>query len=185
MQIFYKVDYYGPETFSPNSVILEKQEIPKLGIDKEVVGITTAEVGKIQMLPHHALWNGLKATFIYVVLVTEGTLGFFKDAFLAKANIDQVSGPVGMVSLVKDAAEHSFSRLILFTALISISLAVINILPFPALDGGRLLFVIIESIFKRPIPAKVANIINFIGFSFLILLMLVITFNDILKIFEF
>ncbi len=68
------------------------------------------------------------------------------------------------------------------TALISINLALINLLPIPALDGGRLLFVIIEAITRRPIKPSVANAINGIGFFALIALMLVVTGSDILKL---
>ena len=68
------------------------------------------------------------------------------------------------------------------TALISINLALINLLPIPALDGGRLLFVIIEAITRRPIQPSIANAVNGIGFMLLIGLMLVITASDIFKI---
>ena len=67
-------------------------------------------------------------------------------------------------------------------AIISLNLAVINILPFPALDGGRLLFVIIEGIIRRRIKPVIANSLNIIGFGLLILLMVVITYHDIVKI---
>ena len=94
-----------------------------------------------------------------------------------------MTGPIGIVGLVGDAAHLGFIYVLSFTAFISINLAVINLLPFPALDGGRILFVIIEAIKRSPIKPKVANTLNTIGFGLLILLMLVITFHDILKIF--
>ena len=70
-----------------------------------------------------------------------------------------------------------------FAAFISINLAVINIIPFPALDGGRLLFVAIEAARRRAINPKVANMLNGVGFALLILLMLVVTYKDIIKMF--
>ena len=72
--------------------------------------------------------------------------------------------------------------LISLTAIISINLAVINLVPFPALDGGRLLFIIIESIIRRPISKKVTTYVNTIGFILLLTLMLVISISDIFKI---
>ena len=69
-----------------------------------------------------------------------------------------------------------------FTALISLNLAVINLLPFPALDGGRLLFLLIETIKGSPIQPRFANIANTIGFALLILLMLVVTYSDIARL---
>jgi len=94
-----------------------------------------------------------------------------------------VSGPVGIWQLVKEALESGGVVSILFlTAIISISLAVINLIPFPALDGGRLLFLIIEAIKRSPIKPKVTMIINSIGFILLIILLLVVTASDILKL---
>ena len=87
-----------------------------------------------------------------------------------------------MVAIVGDASRLGFEYVVLFAALISLSLAVINLIPFPALDGGRLLFVIIESIIRRPIPAKITNTVNTIGFFILIALMLLVTYHDILKL---
>ena len=77
-----------------------------------------------------------------------------------------------------------FKYVIEITALISINLAVINLIPFPALDGGRLLFVAIEAIIRRPINPDFVKWSNIIGFSFLILLMILVTFHDVLKIFS-
>jgi regulator of sigma E protease len=75
-------------------------------------------------------------------------------------------------------------HLMTFTALISINLAVINLIPFPALDGGRILFAIIEKIKGSPIKPVVANTFNGIGFLLLLALMVIITFHDILKFFH-
>ena len=83
----------------------------------------------------------------------------------------------------KDAAKLGFTYLLMFTALISINLGVINLVPFPALDGGRILFVIIEAIIRRPIKAVIANTTNAIGFSLLIILMIVVTYKDIARLF--
>jgi regulator of sigma E protease len=70
----------------------------------------------------------------------------------------------------------------MFTALISINLGVLNLVPFPALDGGRILFVLIEAVIRRPIKPVVANTVNAIGFGLLILLMVVVTYKDIAKL---
>ncbi len=82
----------------------------------------------------------------------------------------------------EDAAKFGFIYLLSFTALISINLAVINLIPFPALDGGRLLFVLIEAITRRRIKPSVAVAMNATGFALLILLMIVVTGHDIYKI---
>src|SRR3990167_5940213 len=89
---------------------------------------------------------------------------------------------VGIVGMVGDVRELGFSHLLTFTALISINLAIINLLPFPALDGGRLLFVGIEAITRRSIPSLIFNTVNTIGFALLILLMILITIQDVRNI---
>ena len=80
------------------------------------------------------------------------------------------------------ASDQGIASLMAITALISINLALINLLPIPALDGGRLLFVLIESITRRPIKPAVANAMNTIGFALLILLMLIVSAHDVFKI---
>jgi regulator of sigma E protease len=97
--------------------------------------------------------------------------------------LSQVSGPVGIVGAVGSASAEGFTSLLFITAIISINLALINIVPVPALDGGRLLFVLIEAVTRKPIPKGVANMVNTAGFAFLILLMLVITAHDLFKLF--
>lgn len=110
-------------------------------------------------------------------------MSFFGDLFTLQADMDTVSGPVGIVGLVDQAAGVGFTFLLVFTALISINLAIINLLPIPALDGGRLLFVAIESIIRRPINYKFQTIANTVSFSILIFLMILLTISDVGKLF--
>ena len=84
--------------------------------------------------------------------------------------------------MVGDAASFGLTALLTFTAIISLNLAVINLLPIPALDGGRLVFVAIEAITRRKIPVVWAGRVNFVGFALLILLMIAVTYNDILRL---
>jgi regulator of sigma E protease len=104
------------------------------------------------------------------------------NALQFKANLSQVAGPVGIVSLVGEASSFGLTALLMFTALISLNLAIINVLPFPALDGGRLLFVIIEGIKGSPINSSYVHVLNTIGFSLLILLLAAVTWHDIARI---
>ena len=102
----------------------------------------------------------------------------------------EISGPVGIVSIIKTGGEQSesygFASLITYllniSILITANLGVMNLLPIPALDGGRLLFLIIEWIRRKPLNQKFENGVNFVGFALLMLLMVVILFNDILKL---
>ncbi len=157
----------------PNSNLVE---------GKKAIGISMDTVGTLKLPIHKALYQGVKATFTITYLTVSGTLSLIKDAFMGQADVSQVSGPVGIVGLVGDASKLGFSYLVTFTALISINLAVINLLPFPALDGGRLVFVAVEAITKRPINKKFAEYTNVAGFFILIALMLFVTYRDILKL---
>ncbi|MDR1781864.1 MAG: RIP metalloprotease RseP [Bacilli bacterium] len=120
------------------------------------------------------------------------SIGVCKDVFLSlqmlltgQAKLDDVSGPVGMVSLTSQISQSSgFVGLVKFTGLLSINLAIFNLLPIPALDGGRILIILIESIFRRRLNPKVESAI--IGGSFILLfgLIIIVTFNDITKLFR-
>ena len=95
--------------------------------------------------------------------------------------MDQMMGPVGISEVV--AKTNGIREFISMVALISLSLGVTNLLPIPALDGGKILILIIEAIRKKKMNPKIENAINSIGFALLMLLMLVITVKDIINLF--
>jgi len=101
---------------------------------------------------------------------------------MGKGSFASVTGPVGLVSIIGTAYKFGFAYLLSFTALISLNLAILNLLPFPALDGGRLFFLLIEKIKGSRINPKFANAANMIGFALLIILMLAVTYHDIVKL---
>lgn len=152
--------------------------------DRRAIGISMDIIGTLKLPVHEALYAGGTATASLVGSMTVGILNFFKNIFVGDASFDGVSGPVGIVGIVSDASTLGFVHLLSLTAVISINLAIINILPFPALDGGRLFFLLIEAIKRSPIKPVVANTANGIGFILLILLMVVVTYHDIVKIFQ-
>ncbi len=150
---------------------------------KKVVGIDMDMVGTLSLPLHKAVWTAGKTTLQITYLTAQGIGRLLYDLVRGHPDISHVTGPVGIVGLVGDATRLGFAYLVSFTALISINLAVINLLPLPALDGGRLLFVVIEAITKRSINSKIASTINTISFALLIILMIFITYRDILKLF--
>jgi regulator of sigma E protease len=153
-----------------------KEGVPMIGISMDQVGI--------QKLPFlGALIEGMKLTLSVSKGTVLGLFGLIRDGLTGVGSFASVAGPVGMVGIVGDAYQLGFVYLISFTALISINLAVINLFPFPALDGGRLLFLLIEKIKGSRINSQIANTANFIGFAILILLMLFITYHDVVKLF--
>jgi regulator of sigma E protease len=150
---------------------------------KKVIGINMDNVGTLSLPIHKAIWEGGKTTINIMEMTVFGIGNLIKDAVKGDADMTNIAGPVGIIGLVGDASRLGFVYLITFTALISINLAIINLVPFPALDGGRILFVIIEGIIRRPINPKFAQITNTVGFALLIALMLFITYRDILRLF--
>ena len=150
---------------------------------RKAIGIAMDTVGIVKLPAHKALYEGVKLTGATTENVAIGLYHFVFDAFRGKADFSQISGPVGIVGLVGEASTLGIVYLMSFAAFISINLAVINIIPFPALDGGRLLFVAIEAARRRAINPKIANAVNGAGFALLILLMLVVTYKDIVKMF--
>jgi len=158
---------------------------PQSGIlpGKPAIGVSMESVGIVRLPPHQALYYSLKATW-ELTLSTAKALGvFIAQAFSGQADFSGITGPVGLVGMTGDVAELGFGYLLSFTAIISINLCLINLLPFPALDGGRLMFVGIEALVRKPIPAKILNAVNATGFAILVFLMILITIRDVRNIF--
>lgn len=152
--------------------------------DSYTIGIQMAEVETLKLPIFKAIARGAQTTALVFKETAVGIWNFLGQVFTSKANFSDVAGPVGIVGLVGEAREFGLGYLLSFTALISINLAVINLIPFPALDGGRLLFVGIEAIRRKPISPKFANTLNIIGFALLMLFMITVTISDVGKLFQ-
>ncbi len=103
--------------------------------------------------------------------------------FTGKIGVSQLSGPVGIYSIVGEQASQGFENILYLIALLSVNVGFINLLPLPAFDGGRILFLIIEKIKGSPVKPETENLIHNIGFFLLLALMLFITCNDVIKLF--
>lgn len=121
--------------------------------------------------------------FLQTVAVTRSIWTSLAQLITGKLSVSNLSGPVGTTQAIGTAVSLGFANLMYFVMFISINLGIVNLLPFPALDGGRILILLIEKIIGRKIPEKIEAYINFIGFALLMLLMVFVTFNDILKLF--
>ncbi|MHB8860196.1 MAG: M50 family metallopeptidase [Minisyncoccota bacterium] len=146
------------------------------------LGVEVATIGVVPLSLGAAITEGVSLTWNTIALTAQGLWHFFYGVFTLRADLSQVSGPVGIAGAVGSASAQGIGDLLSIIAVISINLALINLVPVPALDGGRLLFVLIESVIRRPIKPSVAQSINTIGFVFLVLLMVVVTAHDIFKI---
>ena len=147
------------------------------------IGISMDMIGIAQLPIFSALKEGMRLNLFVVKGIVVGLYTLIVDGLHGKGNFASITGPVGIVGIVGDAYQFGFVYLLSFTALISVNLAIINLLPFPALDGGRLFFLLIEKIKGSRINPKIINVINMIGFGVLILLMLIVTYYDVLKLF--
>ncbi len=149
---------------------------------KKGIGIGMGYVGIVRYSFPSSLYEGAKLTAYEIKDITVGIYEFLKSAIKGQGNFSEVSGPVGIVSLVGKAKAMGIAYLFAFISIISLNLAVLNFIPFPALDGGRILFVVIEAVIRRKINPKILNWVNGIGFGLLIVLMIVITYKDIAKL---
>lgn len=167
-------------------VVMEATIATEAGIvnDRRAIGISMDTIGVLSLPVHLALYSGLTTTASVTANMAVGLFDFFKKVFIGQGSLDDIAGPVGIVGIVGDASALGFIHLLSLTAIISINLAIINLLPFPALDGGRLLFLIIEAIKRSPIKPEVANITNGIGFLVLIAFMVFVTFHDVAKLIQ-
>ncbi len=130
-----------------------------------------------------------KTLFSYIEQTLKMTVSYAKvvwfsliDLIGGRFGLNAISGPVGVTAAIGTAAKQSLANIWPIMALITINLGIFNLLPLPALDGGRLLFILIEMIFKKPVPQKFENLVHTLGFVLLFALMILITFKDILKL---
>lgn len=132
---------------------------------------------------HIAAYKALGETYKLSKL-TVGMFGDFIGSLVKTGEVpDSVAGPVGIAQMTHVFVQEGIVSLLRFVALLSLSLGVINILPFPALDGGRLLFILIEFIMGKPIPQKWESKIHVIGYVLILFMILAVTYSDILRLF--
>ena len=128
-------------------------------------------------------WNVVKQAGSYTVFYARLVARSLWDVLTGYTSVNQLSGPVGIVNTIGQATTMGADQVLSILALITVNLGVFNLLPFPALDGGKLVFLALEGIFRKPIPKKFEIVVNAAGMLCLFGLMLYATFNDILRLF--
>lgn len=143
------------------------------------LGISFSETAVISYPWYESFYRGAIATYAITIAILAAFGNIIASLFGAGtgAPVD-VTGPVGIVYLTKQMSDLGIAYLLQFAALLSINLAIINILPIPALDGGRILFILIEKLKGSPVSRQAEGLIHQIGFMLLLLLMLFITIRD-------
>lgn len=122
---------------------------------------------------------GFEQTYFWTKQILVG----LSQLIVGQFSIDDLSGPVGIYSLTDEVAQTGIYNLMRWASILSINLGIVNLLPLPALDGGRLIFIGIEAVRGKPVDPQKEGIVHFIGFALLMLLMLVVTWNDIQRYF--
>lgn len=170
--------------FERGKSVMSASVTPVMGLvaGKAAIGVGMDEVGTLKLSFVESIREGAVTTWSSLRGIVSGLYHFFVQIFKGHPDFSQVTGPVGIVGLVGDVSKLGLIYILSFTALISLNLAVINLIPFPALDGGRLVIIVLEGITRKQFNPKVINWMNTAGFAILILLMIVVTVHDIIKI---
>ncbi len=168
-----------------NNEILDKTVVPRANppAGQVALGISLALTGIVHYPWYEAMWRGVYDAVILTINTIIGYFFLFKTLLLKGKLLADVSGPIGIATLTGQAARVGITYLMQFTAMISVNLAVLNIIPFPALDGGRALLIIVEKLKGSPLNKKVEQMINTIGFALLVALMVYVTAKDIIRFF--
>ncbi len=171
-------------------VIERNQENIKVTVDPALqqsgeeykIGVSLIEAAIVRYPWYIAIYKGFVAAALTLVNIFIIFYVILKNLIMGQGMVADVSGPVGIAVMVGQSARLGLAYLINITAMLSLSLAAINILPIPALDGGRVLFILIEKIIRRPVPLKYEQIAHTVGFVLLMLLVIVVTGRDILAL---
>lgn len=147
--------------------------------DQGAVGVELQQGGTARETPFPALWDGLQSSVLLLGLTAGAFWQLIAQLFEHASLLPGVVGPVGIFGIAEETGKIGLMYLIQLLGIISINLTVVNCIPFPALDGGRFLMVVIEKIKGSPVPEKVEAWVNGIGFAFLVLLMVLLTVRDI------
>src|SRR3989338_2754219 len=167
------------------SEMLEKKVTPRENAPENqgAMGVVLEKTGIVSYPWYLAPVEGVKTAFSLAWLFLSAFGQIIANVFTQGEPIGDIAGPVGIAMMTYQVTQLGFSYIIQFAVILSINLAIINALPFPALDGGRFLFLMIEAIKGSPLSRRVEQMANASGFVFLMLLMLLITVRDVMKLF--
>lgn len=147
------------------------------------IGIAIVETGTVRFPWYLAPGKGIEAMVSSTISVGAAFVNLFASIFTADRVDAELAGPIGIAVMTGEVAKLGFGHLLQFAAMLSINLAILNVLPIPALDGGRMLFLAIEAIRRKPVTARIEQMVHGAGFALLMLLVLVVTFKDIVNLF--
>jgi len=149
--------------------------------DRAVLGVGLVKTGIVTYPWYESLWQGIKATYNLFITLILAFYELIRNIILTGEVAAELAGPVGIAVLTGQVVNMGIVYVLQFAALLSLNLAIINILPIPALDGGRLLFLAIEGIKRKPVNQKTEALIHNIGFAILMLLIVLVTYRDLTR----
>lgn len=164
----------GQETLEKAVTIIKKDEITGLGV-------AIVDVGTVRYPIHLAIKEGFLVTWYWLVAIFMAVVSLFKQLFGGPSAGLDFAGPVGIAVMTGQAAKLGYIYVLQFAAMLSLNLAIINILPFPALDGGRILFLALEKIRGKAVDSKLENTMHNTGFILLMILIVAITYRDLAR----
>ncbi len=193
----------GRRCFVPEDLSYELSRTPNYSADFTVLrdgkkvqlndvrfNTITDEEGNIYMPPQIVVYavprtpmGVIRQAANYEIYYSRVVFTTLMDLARGRESINNLSGPVGIVSAIEQAVSVDWSAVLSLLALITINLGIFNLLPLPALDGGKVIFLLIEGVTRRPVPAKVQEVVNLIGFALLFGLMIFVTGNDLIRLF--
>lgn len=187
-EVVYEITYQGYQPLdltvirNGNKIVLEDVVFPTIeengvilgSFDMQFYGINEAN-RSFGLILSHTFWR----TYSTAKMVWDSLADLIRGRF----GLDAVSGPIGMTELVGDAVANGWESVLYLWVLLSVNLGVMNLLPLPALDGGRLMFLYWEALTRKPINKNIEAYINAAGLLILMAFMLLITFKDIFKLF--
>ena len=171
-------------TIEHNDGDIEEIKVEPILSEDEETGIETKTFGVyIEQETMTGLWGGVKYAFQKFGSIVESMALTIEGLFTGKISLQALSGPVGMYEVIDSSISYGLAYMLYIVAFLSINVGFINILPFPAFDGGHVLFLIIEKIKGSPVNAKFESICHLVGFALLFLLMIYITIQDVIRFF--
>ncbi len=183
-----EVEFYArKDEFGKIGVMLSETEyLQSLGlvVYSKSVPYSVLKIEDVSYPVPEAAWQGIAEVGRLSVLTMQMFAQVFESIFTRLAVPDGVAGPVGIAQMTFIFVQEGIMSLLRFTALLSLSLAIINILPFPGLDGGRIFLILIPAIFGKKLNPRWEAAIHVVGFLILMLMILLVTYNDILRLFS-
>ena len=162
---------------TPSAVEIDGEVIGRIGAEVDISNIEPQPIG----VERYGIWQAMPRALVRTGEVVTTTLKFLQKMVVGEASVENLSGPISIANYARQSAKMGFSRFLDFLGLVSISLGVLNLLPIPLLDGGHLLYYLLEFITRRPVPESVQLFGQQIGFVLLLGLMGLAVYNDIMR----